>query len=842
MTQTPDRKDMARNSDEMIRHVGYDCLGPVVHRWLLALDQHVHFFDKGSTSFLYCARAGVRIRRLYDLYLDGLGRQADDRHHMFWISRLALCKGTYAHNRRYAAEIIAREYYHQPMRDLIKGLFRHDQTFLDANEDLLQDGVFDAHGFNFPGWLKSDHPLVEPVDAYLRGCSDSFDAYLSSLIGDSTDVVLIDSGWQGTSQSILHRAFPSLDWHGLYVGRILTPAHDAKIADKVIGLLFQSESYDPDRPETAITLHRHLFETLLEPNGPSIEEITGGPNDDVAQDQIQANLNERVDPERDALFLHVEAYLRDHAGLGPAAILANHQQAAPELARILARPTRDEALAVLCKDRSADFGKDLDVPVLIDPDGDTLASDLNVDQRIQRALWPQGQIALEYTGAFRESLQNRVSGQEDNTSHFDPMGTDAATQTAGINADLPKGPLVAIVTRTKNRPILLRRAADSVARQTYDSYVWVVVNDGGDEDVVREVIAQSAVDRRKIHLVSNARSLGMEAASNVGIRSVDSDYIIIHDDDDALHPQFLEKTVRFLEGSGGKRYDGVVTGSEYISEEIRGDKVIEHARRPYMNWVRNIHLSELLAQNLFAPISFLYRRCVYDDIGGYNEELPVLGDWYFNLEFVLRSDIKVMQEPLAYYYHRDFGDSSRQGIYANSVVGGQSKHEEFASVFRNMFMRQYGNSSPLAAAAISAYFATDIRNRLDAVGKRIGQLEHAVGTGAAPQETQNRTDTAEIDRLWLLVHIQRADMNRKGRKNQDHDAADLDAPIDALVQIMASGDIPVAIQPQFDEEAYLTGNPDVKAAVDSRNIPSGYVHYLMNGRKEGRERPYRKTP
>lgn len=829
---------MTRNLDEMIRHVGYDCLGPVVHRWLLALDQHVKFFENRNTRFLYCARAGVRIQRLYDLYLQGLGDKASDRHQLFWVSRLALCKGTYERNPEYAVELISREYHHQPMRDLLKGIFLSGQTLLDTYERALEDVAFDAHGFNFPGWLQSSHELVEPVKSYLRACTEAFDSYVSFLTEDSADVVLIDSGWQGTSQSILQRAFPSLNWHGLYVGRILTPSHDRMIVDKVIGLLFQAEAYDPEKPETAITLHRHLFETLLEPNGPSIDEIIGGPRHALAEQQIQANLTEKVDPQRDALFLHVEAYLRDHAGLGPTGILARFKPAMTELARILVRPTRTEALAVQCKDRSADFGKKLSVSVLIEPDSAAPSRELNVDQRIQHSLWPQGQIALEYSGKFRESLQNRVSGLEDNTSYFDPRGATEEAQITAIDVAVPSKPLVAIVTRTKNRPLLLRRAADSVARQTYDSYVWVVVNDGGDEDVVRDVISRSSVDRRKIQLVSNAHSLGMEAASNVGIRSVESDYIIIHDDDDSLHPEFIEKTVRFLESSGGRRYDGIVTGSEYISEEIRGDEVIEHGRRPYMDWVRNIQLSELLAQNLFPPISFLYRRRVYDLIGGYKEELPVLGDWYFNLEFVLRSDIKVISDPLAYYHHRDFGDSSRQGIYANSVIGGQSKHEEFASVFRNTFIRQYGDRSPVAAAAISAYFTSDIRNRIDTITPQIANLSRTVLTNLRSELYVLEDISSEMDRLWLVANLQREQSKGFRLWKSRSVSIEPDTPIDILLNHIESQRTNIEIHPTFNEKAYLDENPDVKLAVSAGHLPSGYFHYLKFGKSEKRTRPY----
>jgi hypothetical protein len=54
---------------DLTHHIGYDLLGPVVQRWLLALHQHLLFHDDGSTVALFCARAGVRISELYDLFL-----------------------------------------------------------------------------------------------------------------------------------------------------------------------------------------------------------------------------------------------------------------------------------------------------------------------------------------------------------------------------------------------------------------------------------------------------------------------------------------------------------------------------------------------------------------------------------------------------------------------------------------------------------------------------------------------------------------------------------------------------------------------------------------------------
>ena len=95
--------------------------------------------------------------------------------------------------------------------------------------------------------------------------------------------------------------------------------------------------------------------------------------------------------------------------------------------------------------------------------------------------------------------------------------------------------------RTKDRALFLSRAVSSVLGQTYSNWTLVVVNDGGDPAAVDAVLAEHAhrlADR--VTVVHNPASVGMEAASNIGIRHANTHYLLIHDDDDTLEPEFLE--------------------------------------------------------------------------------------------------------------------------------------------------------------------------------------------------------------------------------------------------------------------------------------------------------------
>ena len=808
-----------RSLEALSQHIGYDLLGPVVHRWLLGLHQYVSYFDDGDTEFLYCARAGLRIQRLYQLFLSGYQPQAKAKGQMFWISRVAVCKGTYNREPKGALSQIALEYANLPMSQVVGGLLRHNPERLQGLK--LDRWELKAHGREFPLWLGTTMAEAKAIRAYLTECGPAFETYLEGLLAGKSRAVLIDSGWRGSAQSMLTRAFPDYDWQGVYFGRILTEGHDPGIVKNVIGILFEENAYEPEVPESAFILHRHLIETLLEPNGPSIEEIPAGSFKPAADRLIAANIDEVIDKDEDAFYLLVQKYLKDHAGSAFSDIISRHQKAMEELARVIVLPTRAEARAIRIKNRSADFGKALSVPVLLPSDHATYQ---DPEARVRNALWPQGQIALEYNGGVAKELQLRSTNSESVASYFDPEGSDAgpgAPETA--DATLPLKPMVAIITRTKNRPLLLKRAAESVARQTYDGYVWVVVNDGGDEADVREVIEQSAVDRRKIVLVSNARSLGMEAASNAGIRNSQSEFVLIHDDDDSLHQDYLKETVALLTGARGKRYGGVITHSLYVSEEIRGDQIIEHTRVPYRDWVRNVQLAEMVCENFFPPISFLYRRSVWDEIGGYNESLPVLGDWYFNLEFLLNADIAVIQKPLAYYHHRDRGDAARTSLYTNSVIGGLAKHEEFGSIVRNEFFRNNATKNPAALAILLGYTTNEIRNQ-----------SRQMRTGAPPPPSSSP------DRLWAIACINKALSGARSTwRLRLRGAAPLPptASWDAVQKALSKGPIEIPIPEDFDEARYLASNEDVAAACRRGEINSGYEHYIKFGWRENRERP-----
>lgn len=251
-------------------------------------------------------------------------------------------------------------------------------------------------------------------------------------------------------------------------------------------------------------------------------------------------------------------------------------------------------------------------------------------------------------------------------------------------------PRVAVITRTKNRTLLLRRAIRSVIGQTCHDWHHVIVNDGGDPGEIRKVLEphlQAYQDR--LTVIDNPTSVGMEAASNIGIRACASEFVVIHDDDDSWEPTFLTRCLEFMDSTTvpllNREYGGVITYSLRILEEMDEENVRTVTTESFNTWMSSVSLYRLAASNTFPPISFLFRRKVLEEVGYFRENLPVLGDWDFHLRVCVRYEIGLIPELLANYHHRL---SIKSGVYGNTVITADAKHRTYENLYRNELLRQ----------------------------------------------------------------------------------------------------------------------------------------------------------
>lgn len=107
--------------------------------------------------------------------------------------------------------------------------------------------------------------------------------------------------------------------------------------------------------------------------------------------------------------------------------------------------------------------------------------------------------------------------------------------------NLSAHPLVSVVIPSRNRPDLLKRAIESVGRQTYQRWEVVVVDDASNPPI-EPVMDQVA----NVRIIRNAVPGGPARARNQGAAASRGELIAFLDDDDKYLPHKLEAAVRCL--------------------------------------------------------------------------------------------------------------------------------------------------------------------------------------------------------------------------------------------------------------------------------------------------------
>ena len=241
---------------------------------------------------------------------------------------------------------------------------------------------------------------------------------------------------------------------------------------------------------------------------------------------------------------------------------------------------------------------------------------------------------------------------------------------------------VSIITRTRDREQFLARAMASVLGQVdAPAWEWIVVNDAGDPGKV-EAVLQTAREQfpEQVQVLHLPASRGMEHASNRGIERASGELLVIHDDDDSWEPAFLRKMSAWLDAPEHLDFAGVVCHSLAVDEVVEGDCIHSRRQYPFNTWLQAVDPWTVLEENPCPPISFMFRRSAYDETGPFDEELPVLGDWEFNVRVILRHPVGILPELLARYHHRPRGST---GSSANSITAGHDTHRHWESVLRD---------------------------------------------------------------------------------------------------------------------------------------------------------------
>jgi LmbE family N-acetylglucosaminyl deacetylase len=224
---------------------------------------------------------------------------------------------------------------------------------------------------------------------------------------------------------------------------------------------------------------------------------------------------------------------------------------------------------------------------------------------------------------------------------------------------------ISVVIRTKNRPVLLREALQSIVGSGYPCEV-VVVNDGGASPA--EAIAGTGA---QVRLVEHAESRGRSAAANAGAAAATHAFLTFLDDDDLHYPEHLPVLARAARSS-----THVAHYTDAVSSFLRtGEDGSWSVRDRLRLFARDFDRELLLVDNYIPLPTLLMRRELFLELGGFDPAFDLFEDWDFLIRLSQRGSF--LRVPRVTCEIRQFqgGDSITQSAPEGSAAFRAAKRQ-----------------------------------------------------------------------------------------------------------------------------------------------------------------------
>ncbi|HAR97155.1 MAG TPA: glycosyl transferase [Deltaproteobacteria bacterium] len=193
-------------------------------------------------------------------------------------------------------------------------------------------------------------------------------------------------------------------------------------------------------------------------------------------------------------------------------------------------------------------------------------------------------------------------------------------------------PLVSAIITTFNRRAFLREALNSVVSQDYRHIEVIVIDDGSKDGSFREA-RESSIPVRYVWKQNG----GISSARNLGISLANGRYIAFLDCDDLWKKNKLTAQVEALAGSDVPL---IYTNETWIRNGRHLNQKKRHAK--FSGWI----YPHCLPLCIISPSSALIERRIFDEVGLFDENMPVCEDYDLWLRITCRYPVLFLEDSL----------------------------------------------------------------------------------------------------------------------------------------------------------------------------------------------------
>jgi len=328
-------------------------------------------------------------------------------------------------------------------------------------------------------------------------------------------------------------------------------------------------------------------------------------------------------------------------------------------------------------------------------------------------------IFLSCTVLFLRSIEFRYQNRDGlRNQKFEFYGTDYAIHRKGAfyrnDNTIQQGPLVSVIIRTVGRPDALREALRSVLNQTYGNFEVIVVEDGSQDNkiVLREF------DDDRIKYFSTGHKVGRCKAGNMGLSYTNGEFVNFLDDDDLFFADHLETLINAIV----KDNADAAYSLSFITPQIIEKKPYQYKITGILHGIEFRHNRFSLHYfNQFPIQSVLFSKYLYEEYGGFDENLKYLEDWDLWLRYSEKWRIAFVEKTTTLF--RIPGD------YETSLKRTRELEAYHEILYRKYFNKRFNLSGQelieLCANIFENFPLKEMRHELDNVNTAINAMHTA---------------------------------------------------------------------------------------------------------------------
>ncbi len=207
-------------------------------------------------------------------------------------------------------------------------------------------------------------------------------------------------------------------------------------------------------------------------------------------------------------------------------------------------------------------------------------------------------------------------------------------------------PLVSIIIPCHNDAHYIHLPIESILKQPYENFEIIIVNDGSTSTETLHILKQ--IRHPKISII-HQENKGLPGARNTGIGAAKGEYILPIDADDKITSICLIRSVEILNSMPD-------IAMVYGNYRTFGDE-----ERFITTGKFNTY--RILFSNYFV-VGSMYRRSVWEDVGGYTESLEGFADWDFWIKLMEKGWVFEKVKDVLFMYHKH-GDSMVSNSHKN---------------------------------------------------------------------------------------------------------------------------------------------------------------------------------